>query len=158
MATPLPEENKSNTLTITEAMKSILMGTSKWAKFLSIMGFIFTGLIGIFALLFIFAGGAITSKLQGMGAMAGGFFSGFIGFIYLLMGLLYYFPSKYLYDFATYAKQAVEINDEESIAYSFQRLKSFFKFWGILMIIVLSIYGVIILFAIIAGVIATIIK
>lgn len=74
------------------------------------------------------------------------------------MGLLYYFPSKYLYDFATYTKQAIEINDEESVAYAFLRLKSFFRFWGVLMIVVLSVYGALILFGIIAGIMASIIK
>ena len=79
-----------------------------------------------------------------MGALGGGL----IGAIYLAMGLLYYFPSKYLYDFSVFIKQALEIKDQESLTYAFSRLKSLYRFWGILVVIMLVFYGIILLITI----------
>jgi hypothetical protein len=98
-------------------------------------------------------GSVMFSKMPGMGTI-GSFFGGFIGFVYLLMALVYYFPSKYLYDFSTYIKQAILIDDQESLEYAFSKLKSLFRFWGILMIVLLCLYALMILFAIIVGVFA----
>lgn len=129
-------------LIIDDNIKLFLRETIKWSKFLSIIGFVFTALIGLIGLGIMVGGSAITSKIP----MANNFIGGFIGFIYLLMGLLYYFPSKYLYDFSFYTRQALDINDQESLSYSFSKLKSFYKFWGVLMVFMLILYGFLIIF------------
>lgn len=130
-------------LIIDLSIKSFLIETIKWGKFLAIMGFVFTGLIALIGIGLMVFGSVITSKLP-----AGMFMGGFIGFIYMLMGLLYYFPSKYLYDFCVYIKQALILNDQESLAYAFSKMKSLYRFWGILMVIVLVFYAIGILFVI----------
>ncbi|MFB2117699.1 hypothetical protein ACEVG1_00675 [Parapedobacter sp. 2B3] len=76
-----------------------------------------------------------------------------IGVIYVAMGLLYYFPAKYSYDFSTYVRQALAIQNQEALVYAFAKLKSFYKFWGILTIIVLGIYAVAIVFGLLGTVI-----
>jgi len=129
-------------LIIGEDIKAFLAETVKWGKFLAIVGFVFTALIAVIGLGIMVFGAAITSKLPAGGNIMGGF----IGFIYLLMGLLYYFPSKYLYDFATYIKQALVLNDQESLSYGFLRLKSLFRFWGILMIFLIILYALMLVF------------
>ena len=138
-------------LLIDQTARSFLNETAKWGKFLAIIGCVLCGLIVVVALFLFFAGGAMTSAFKGMNSALAGAATGFIGFIYLLLALIYYFPSKYLYDFSVYIKQALALEDQESLNYAFERLKSLYKFWAILMIILLSFYAFIIIFAVLVG-------
>ena len=138
-------------LVIDQTARSFLSETAKWGKFLAIIGFVLCGLIVVVALFLFFAGGTMTSAFKGMNSALAGAATGVIGFIYLLLALVYYFPSKYLYDFSVYIKQALALEDQESLNYAFERLKSLYKFWAILMIILLSFYAFIIIFAVLVG-------
>ncbi len=143
--TPLEENHIPEVLVIDENIKMFLTTTARWGKFLSIVGFVFCGLIAIGALFLMFAGSSLYSSIPGMGT-GGAFVRGFVDFIYLLMALLYYFPSKYLYDFSVYIKQAILMNDQESLSYGFSKLKSLYRFWGILTLVILVLYGLLLLF------------
>lgn len=134
-------------LIIDDNVNLFLRETIKWGKFLSIVGFVFTALIGLIGLGIMLGGSALMAKIP----MGNNFLGGFIGFIYLLMGLLYYFPSKYLYDFCVFIKQALDLNDQESLSYGFSKLKSFYKFWGVLMVFLLILYGFLIIFIVGVG-------
>ena len=138
-------------LVIDQSAKMFLGETAKWGKFLAIIGFVFCGLILVGALFLFFAGGSMTSAFKGMNPALAGVATGFIGFIYLLLALIYYFPSKYLYDFSIYIKQAIALEDQESLNYAFERMKSLYKFWAILMIVLLSFYALIIVFTVLVG-------
>ena len=75
-----------------------------------------------------------------------------IGPMYLLMALLYFFPSRYLYIFSSNVNTALFSNDQDALSAGFENLKSNFKFWGILMICmigfyILAIFGSIAMFA-----------
>ena len=58
----------------------------------------------------------------------------------LLFALLYFFPVYYLLKFSTLSKLAIEGNDSKLLEEAMRYLKMMFKFMGILVIIVLSIY------------------
>lgn len=115
----------------------------KWARFLSIVGFVFCGIIVLGA---VFAGSFIASSLSqaGGGAMAQGL-GGFITVLYLLIGLLCFFPCFYLFNFSSKVKIAIANNDLETLNGSFRNLKSYFKFIGILTIVMLSFWVLLIL-------------
>ena len=140
--------NKLGEIRLNNLAKDVLKETSKWASFLSILGFIGIGFIVIIAL---FAGTLFSTlpSSEGYGAIVGG-----IGFtiIYLLIAVLYFFPVMYLYKFAKGLKNGLSRNDEDELAEAFVNLKSHYKFIGILSIIMLSFYVVIFLIAIISGV------
>ena len=128
-----------------------LTEAAKWAKFLSILGFILCALMIIVAL---FAGtllsasfSQIDSSLSSMGSAG----SVVITVWLLLIALLYFFPSLYLFNFASKMQVAIRNNDQVNLNNSFKNLKSCFKFWGILLIIILCIYAIGITFAIVAG-------
>ena len=133
-------------LLVTSEMKNYLLEAAKWAKFLAIVGFVFIGLLVRGAFTF---GSIISTLMGGMGnssAMgASGFAAGGAGIImtvyFLLIALLYFFPCLYLYQFATRTQNAIRANLEFDLAYAFSRLKSFFKFIGILFIIILAFYA-----------------
>ena len=72
------------------------------------------------------------------------------------MAAVYFVP--YLYKFAGKTKEGILIDDESTTTEGISKLKSFFKFWGICTIVILSLYAVILLFAIIGGVSAALMR
>jgi hypothetical protein len=122
--------------------------TAKWAKFLSIIGFIFCG---IFVLVAIFAGSFLAGALGRYGEGNPMLSGVFISVIYILIALLYFFPCLYLFNFASKMQVALRNNDQEQLVQSFRNLKSCYKFLGILMIIMLSFYALILIFGIFAA-------
>lgn len=142
----------TNDLTVTTISRGFLTETAKWTKFLAIMGFIGCGFMAIaaFAVPFLMSimpgnemmplGGAM---LKGMGAM--------LTVIYLGFAVLLLMPCLYLYRFSSKMKSALLQTDANVLDSSFGNLKSFFKFYGIMTIILLSFYGLIFIIAIIGG-------
>jgi len=126
---------------------SYIKETAKWAKFLSILGFIGVGFMVIAAIgMATFMSGFMSempNAMPGMGVL--------MGVMYLAFAALYFFPTLYLYRYATNSKIAIEKNDQTLLTDSFGNMKSVFKFWGILMAVVLVFYGVILVFAIVGG-------
>lgn len=118
-----------------DEIKSYLLEATKWGKFLAILGFIFIGFIliaGIFA--------TISLSFAGSAMGFGNFPMGLLGVLYLIIGLIYYFPVSYLYKFSTQIKLAILSNNTFSLASGFSNLKSLFKFMGILAIVTISLY------------------
>ena len=112
-----------------------LSETAKWGTFLSIVGFILSGLIAIVAL---FAG-TILSSLQsdfGGGSSIAG--AGMVTVIYLLIAALYFFMSLFLFRFASKMKQALFSSDQDSLNNSLLYLKNLYRMMGILTIVYLA--------------------
>lgn len=143
-------------LEITQVTKSIFLETAKWAKFLAILGFIGMGIMVIAG----FFMGAIMSSLGSLSSYSnmpnpfGMIGSIFFVILYLIMALIYYFPIKYLYDFSTKVKKAFEIQDQMLFDEAILKLKAHYKYIGILMIIVFSLYILMLILTIIGGVAA----
>lgn len=150
-STNLIDDHINNgSLTITPPIKNFLLETSKWAKFLAILGFIGSGILILVALGMIFFMSSLASSIGNAGPLEalGG---GFLGVIYLAMAALYVMPSLYLWRFATKMKTALMDNDQGFLSYSFENLKSCYKFLGIMMAIIVGFYAVGILIGIVAG-------
>lgn len=82
-------------LDVNNDIRQFLKETSSWSYFLSIMGFIGIGVLVIFGAFF----GAIMSSdaLGSSNPYAGlGFSMGYLGLVYVVLGLLYFFPIYYL--------------------------------------------------------------
>ena len=128
-------------LTLTSASKQFLKETAKWAFFLSIIGFLLIFLMLVFA---IFA-----NTIFGMIAMQPGIPEN-IGMImtitYLVLAVIYFFPVYYLIQFANKMKKAIATKNDETLAASFEMLKSHYKFLGVFTIITISLYILLIIF------------
>ncbi|MHA4807641.1 DUF5362 family protein [Flavitalea flava] len=137
-------------LQVDNSISGYLKETAKWGKFLSILGFIFCGLFVIIAL---FAGTFIASTVGRMGGAYGmmGGMGALISVIYILIALLYFFPCLYLYNFSKKTQAALLGNDQNQLIQAFRNLKSLFRFWGILTVIILGFYALVFIIAIIAG-------
>jgi hypothetical protein len=143
-------------LQFTPLAQSFLKEAGKWARFVSIVGFIFIGLYVILALFMFAMGSAIDSAAGNMGSRgAFGAISGaFLGVIYLIVAIIAFFPTLYLSKFAGKAKLALENNNTEYLTNSIENLKSYFKFMGIVTIIMIAFFIIGFIVAIVGGIAA----
>ncbi len=123
-----------------------LLTTSKWGKFLAIVGYVVMALMIIFGIIMIVS----TSLMNAL--PNSGFIKGIMGFVYVIIGAVYFFPVTYLLRYSVRIKKGLNSDDVQSITSGFENLKSLFKFTGIFTIVMLAIYVVIFIFIIISGV------
>lgn len=136
------DQIESNDLSLTTGSKMFLKESAGWTKFISIVGFVFLGLLVIVAL---FAGSLIGAAMESSGmAMMGG---AFITALYLAMAVLYFFPIYYLFQFSSKMKAALREQSSDLLQQAFENLKSHYKFMGIFLIIVLGLYAIVLVFA-----------
>jgi hypothetical protein len=123
-------------LTIDTNSDRYLRETSKWNKFLAIVGFIFGGLF-ILAGVFATVGSRFAMSSEAILA----FGSGIIGFIVLLIfGALIILPNIFRFRFASQITQALDTNDQVLLTSSLNNLKIFYRFYGILVIVMIAFY------------------
>lgn len=134
--------------------ESFLKETANWAYFLSILGFIFIGLIVLVAIFM----GAFLSNLSSMGGSSMGYpmsmmgnLGGFIAGFYLIIAAIYFFPVYYIFQFSSKAKVAFKNNDNQILNDSFRFLKSHYRFIGIMAVIMIAFYVLIMLIMFLIG-------
>jgi hypothetical protein len=130
-------------LTITNASRNFLDEIAKWAKFLSILGFVLIGVLLVFAF---FATPIFEIAMEKQTGTPNS-----LGFTMLItnlgLAIIYFFPVYYLLQFSNKMKKALVDKNEDTLAKAFEMLKSHYKFIGVFTIITLSLYA---LFAIVA--------
>ena len=139
-------------LILNQAAQSYLREAGKWAAFLGILGFIGSAIIFLLA---IFAGAIIAAISRFAPNPSGVAFAGLggvVGVFYFLIALFYFFFSLYLYQFGTRIKRGILAGDADFVTNASGKLKSFFKLWGITAIVILSLYVLMVIFALILGV------
>jgi hypothetical protein len=126
------EFSNTTTLAITPEIKDYLIETSKWGKFLAIMGYIGIGLMVLLAIFMMIGLSAFpTSAMIPTGA---------IGFFYLVLAALYFMPVRYLQKFSEEIRSGITSEDNVDFVSGFRNLKSLFKFLGIMTIVMISLY------------------
>ncbi|KAA5534899.1 hypothetical protein F0919_09875 [Taibaiella lutea] len=132
-----------------ERSKAYLLETTRWTKFLAIIGFIFIGLMLVVALA-MFTMGSYVSSFAGLGS----YFGVGMGLLYIVIGVLYLFPILSLLKFSTNMKAGIQTSNIELITEGFRHQKNLFKFMGIMTIIVIALYLILIVVVGILGAIA----
>src|SRR5271169_6159427 len=80
--------------------------SARWARFLSIIGFISCGVMVIVGLFF---GSVMSGLMSGMGSESAAMLGGsFFSVVYLLVALLVFFPSFYLFIFSSKMRKAFQ--------------------------------------------------
>lgn len=115
---------------------SHLKETALWAKFLAIVGFIFSVLLIVAAL---FAGTLLTNLGTGTGPAAPAMTAGLISGVYIIGGIIYFLISLYLYKFAVKMRVALASSDQDSLNNSFLNLKVVYRILGIIMAVYLGL-------------------
>jgi hypothetical protein len=136
-------------LAVSNETINVLDSIRKWTKFLSILGFVFVGLMAILGLFM----GTVMSTFSGLAGNSLPFPSAFFTVIYLIFALIYFFPVLYLYQFSSYLGKALASKDGESLTAAFRKLNSHYKYIGIIAIIIMGLYGLILVGGIIVGIV-----
>ena len=118
---------EENNLEVSESVKSSLDTMVYWSKFLAIIGYV--------GVAFMVLAGVIVFFLPDE--------MGFLGFIYLIIAVIYYYPASYLYKFATNTRHALNSNIQNGLNDGLSNLASLFKFYGVMTIVVISLYALI---------------
>ncbi|MBO3097722.1 DUF5362 family protein [Gelidibacter pelagius] len=135
-------------LNLPPAILGFLKETSTWTYFLSILGFIGIGLMILGGLFF----SLMMNMMPGGNPYAGlGVDMSYFGLIYVVIALFYFFPVLYLFNFSRKMKGALRSNNNDELTAAFSNLKSHYKFVGIFTIVIMSLYVLILVFAMIAG-------
>ncbi len=143
------ENSQENTLAVNNDLvleiqaQVYLKETRKWAKFMAIVGFIFMGIMVLASLAMFAFSGSVGSLMP--------FPMGAIGFLYIALAGVYFFPIYYLLQFSNKAKQALLVQNTQSLTESMKYLKSHYKFIGIFTIVMLALYPIGIIVAMVVG-------
>jgi hypothetical protein len=133
-------------LQLSPLSQNFLIEAARWGKFLSVVGFIFCGILA-FASFFAPAIYNKTAAFRDSDALMSGVMSTVIIIVYLGFAVLLFFPCWFLNKFSVKMKTALNSMSQENFDESFKNLKSLFKFYGIFTIVILSFY--ILIFAIV---------
>lgn len=133
-----PETNPRPSLELTESDLKMLESAAKWARLLAIVGFVGLG----FMVLLAFTFGSLMSVLipEDMD-MALPVPVAFYAGLYLFFAIIYFFPVLYLYNFARSTQKAIAQMDQSKLSSALRSLNSHYRYIGVLMLIVLALYG-----------------
>ncbi|MES2628423.1 MAG: DUF5362 family protein [Bacteroidota bacterium] len=126
--------NPNGNILVTSQAEHFLHSIKKWAKFLSIVGFIMVAFMFFTSLTIVF-GGVAAGPYSGGGYPA--VMSGMIGGAYLIGSLLYFFPVLYLYKFSNTLDKALVNRSGNYLEESFGHLKSNLQFVGIVTVLMI---------------------
>ena len=131
-------EEKTQSLEVSESVKTSLEKMVYWSKFLAIVGYVLCAfmLLGAVAMALtdFNLGGYDTAKV--------------IAVFYVIVGAMYFYPTNCLFIFAKNTKSALDSNNQDELNSGLSKLTSFFTFFGILTAVVLCLYGIFILIGI----------
>lgn len=125
-------------LVVTDEAKAYFREAARWSTFLGILGFVMSGLL-------VLAGIGASVAMSALGGSSDfstlGFNPAFLGLFYIILGVIYIFPSLYMYNFGSKTKRGIDGNDQAAAVEGWRNLKSFFRFMGIFAIIALVVYA-----------------
>ena len=131
------------TLSIEPATKSHLDEVAKWARFLAIAGMAMLALaiIASFTSINFISNNRpdIESQME-QEVLQSVRIGTIIGSILII--LISFFPLLFLLRFSTQLKKAISADNQELLTLAFQNLKRYFRYLGVLLIIVIAIYAV----------------
>ncbi len=126
----------------TETMITYLKAASPWLRFLGILGLIGAGFCIFFGVLAFVLRPFFTQELDSTIAGLSGLVTSTFGISYIVMGIIYIFPAKYLYNFGSKMNFFVKTKNEQAMETALKNNKSYWKFNGILVIISLAAFPI----------------
>jgi hypothetical protein len=137
---------------LTENMLFYLRGASPWLRFIGVLSYIGSGLMVAAGLVMMVVLPAVNetgiSWLGGWGRAL----EGLIGLIYIIAGVIIFFPARFTYNFGAKIRTYLQNNAEQELELAFKNNKSLWKFYGILMIVYLSIIPIALVIGIIVAI------
>jgi hypothetical protein len=141
---PVQHDKPLFALTIEPITKLHLADAAKWARFISVVGYIFLGL-SVAGMLF--SGASYLTLLSGgnrygsdsTGILSAAGIAGMVGYLFVVV--LIFFAYLYLHRFGTRMRLALKGEDQQMFNLSCQSLKVLFRYVGILIIIGLVLFA-----------------
>jgi hypothetical protein len=143
----IPETPQNTGVMLSEKMLRYLNEASPWLQFVGILGYIGCGLLvigGIFSAVGFSVAAAFTEL--------GEFPFWIIALIYIPMGVLFFFPAHFTYNFGKKIRNYRFSNSTEELELALKNNKSLWKFYGIICIIYLAFIPVSFIILIAGGV------
>ena len=123
---------------VSEAAVALLRQTKPWVRFLSVLGFLGLGLLGLGCLVvMLFPFGALTSMSMGPRIA--------FAFVYLLLGFLHLPPVLFLHRYASRIAKLVATGAPSDLEDALRAQKSFWKYVGVFTLVVMVIYILVLL-------------
>ncbi len=116
-------DTQAGGVTVTDNMMASMRSIKPWTKLMAILGFASVGLMVLFSVVFMVFANTFPQQKNAP--------SPYIGFMYIVFAILYFFPAFYLYKYSAsigaFLKSNGSIDLESALSYQ----KSFWKFVGI---------------------------
>lgn len=125
------KDTSKNEITINVDIKKHLLETAQWSKFLAVFCYIGMAFFLCMGLIMFIGFPFMESYLKNVPLYL-------FGIGYMVLGIIYYFPSTFMYKFAKQIKQGVLNDDETILSDGFNNLKKLYRFSGIMAIALLS--------------------
>ena len=134
-------------LSIDPSTKAHLSETARWARFLSIVGMIGLALMVVFGLFYsIWISNVIDGLQTQMGFQARRNYNSGVAagsaLMFIIIAAIGFFPMLFMFRFASEMKIALNANDQEKLNSSFQNLKRYFRYFGVITIIGIGIWTI----------------
>ena len=145
---------------ITEGVVRQLAGTKPWVRLISVMLFIGVGFMLLGGLVMLVGGAAMFSNFSKLGSGSGGgvglpaaMITG-MAVAYLIFGVLYLYPAVKLWKYANRIGDLIRSGQTIDLESALNEQRAFWKFFGVIIVLMLALYGVIIVVALVGGAIA----
>jgi len=128
----------SSAVRVTDQMINSMRSTKMWTKFLSIMGFIMSGVVILIGI-FVFSAAILFPQAQGAN------FRPVLGLIYIFFSIFYIIPSVYLFKYSSALGRFLGNKMESELESALSYQKSFWKFVGIVCLIgmIFAVVGIV---------------
>jgi Family of unknown function (DUF5362) len=128
-----------------------LKRTKPWVRFIGVMMWIAIGFMMLASVLMILGGSAMGAAMEKANpAMPAGFMAG-IGALYVLIAFLYIYPTIKIWKYGTSIGKLTQSGSNADLENALDQQRAFWKFVGIMMIIMIVVYIVAFVVMIVAG-------
>jgi lysylphosphatidylglycerol synthetase-like protein (DUF2156 family) len=128
---------------LTEEAIDHLQKLSKWASFFSILRFICLALIILLGFISVLI--LIVTNPFGRESEMGGALSPLIAaMIFLLIAIVCFFPTLYLYKFSLYAKRSIRTSGTPELTVALKYLRNYYSYRGVLTIVLIALYVIVV--------------
>ena len=140
-------ENQDLSINLTPQSKEYLLKTAKWVEFIAVVGYMAIALLILLGFIISVFLNSLFSEIMPESLSE----YGFVGFIYIVFGIVFLIPTVYLHKFSVKMKKAMLLNKQLDFETALSSQKSFFKFIGIYTIVVLVFYTAVLLASLLLG-------
>jgi hypothetical protein len=128
---------------VTPLMAEHLRATKPWVRLISVIMFISVGLM--------FLGGLGMMFIPTSAGMRGAGIGPLVGIFYFVFGALYLVPAYFLHQYASFIEDFLQGGGDSAMENALGSQKSFWRFVGILTLVIICIYALIFVFAILGA-------